>query len=331
MRTIFMSIQFFSIPFCVLVSQNVVGAKVITTFEIVYDNVDTVIVDLPADTPSSFNGVDTIPFRLGPDNKIYIEGTINDEQMIKFIFDTGAEGIWLYKSGLAKSSAIKFHGQSTISGVGGKINSEYSLNNKLQIAKRTWRNRTIDYSGIQLHNSDGGIGHTLFEENVIEMNFDTGVLIIHDSLFTPENGYTKCRLQKRGGNYFIEVALFTGIKRINEWFHFDTGSSGTLNIHNEFVASQKLYGTMKKIGDHSASGIGPAVINFERVILPKLIIGEFELTQIPISLEIPSNKEHLSFGIIGIDIVKRFNIVLDFQHSFAYLKPNSLFHSFYKN
>ncbi|MDP1676075.1 MAG: aspartyl protease family protein [Bacteroidota bacterium] len=284
-----------------------------------------------ADNSTIIAAADTIPFTLGLDNRIYIQGTINNEQPIDFIFDTGAEGIWLYKSGLTKSSTIIFHGQSTISGVGGDINSEYSLNNTLRVANHIWNNRTVDYSGVQMHNNDGGIGYKLFEESNIELNFDNGLLIIHDSLFIPENGYTQCRLQKRNNNYFIEVTLNSGVKKIDEWFHFDTGSSGSLNIHNESIAAQNLYSAMKRIGEHKASGIGQGVINFERVILPKLEIGGYELVKIPISLEIPSNTEGLPFGIIGIDILKRFNIILDFQRSIAYLKPNSLFHSFFKN
>jgi Aspartyl protease len=124
--------------------------------------------------------------------------------------------------------------------------------------------------------------------------------------------------------------LQIGDRKINGWFGFDTGSSGTLNISSEFAKENNLYNSMKKTGESSGRGVGPNTIKNDKVTLPKLKIGEYELSELPIFVEQPPTKEYVLFSVIGSDIIKRFNWVIDFKNNAIYLKPNNLFNQPFK-
>jgi predicted aspartyl protease len=266
---------------------------------------------------------DEIPFTIGSDNRILINGKLNNGEKIDFMFDTGAGSDLLYKTGLKKSSQINFTGQGIISGGGGQATTKLSMNNKLQIADLIWDNYSFQYLEKQADKSDALIGFSVFEDKVVEINHDSKIMTIHSALPKLDNGYKKCNFKKIGGLYFIELTLQIGNKQITEWFDFDTGNTGSITIHNELANEQKLNGLMEKIGESSYGGIGPNKIFLDRVMLPKLKIGGFELDAVPILIEKPSTVENLSYPIVGVEILNRFNMVIDYQNSVVYLKPNS--------
>jgi hypothetical protein len=54
------------------------------------------------------------------------------------------------------------------------------------------------------------------------------------------------------------------------------------------------------------------------------MIGGFSLKNVPIDLELPSDGDGLQFDILGNDVLKRFNVILNYSNGIIYLQPNSL-------
>ena len=81
---------------------------------------------------------------------------------------------------------------------------------------------------------------------------------------------------------------------------------------------------MPEIGSRRGYGANGKAVSNTTVLLPELRIGGHRLTQIPCDLEEPSNGAGLPFNIVGNEVLKRFNVILDFQTGMIYLKPNSL-------
>jgi hypothetical protein len=46
-------------------------------------------------------------------------------------------------------------------------------------------------------------------------------------------------------------------------------------------------------------------------------------------LELPSDGAGLTYNILGNDVLKRFNAILDYKNGLIYLQPNSLIHAAY--
>ena len=64
--------------------------------------------------------------------------------------------------------------------------------------------------------------------------------------------------------------------------------------------------------------------------LSSLKIGKYKLKNVPVQIT-TANKplKDKNIHILGNEVLKRFNVFLDFQHNFVYLKPNILFNENY--
>lgn len=62
------------------------------------------------------------------------------------------------------------------------------------------------------------------------------------------------------------------------------------------------------------------------VLLPQLTPAGFALREVPIQLEVPTKEASPSSGaLLGLEILRRFNTIIDYPHRIAYFKPNKQF------
>lgn len=261
---------------------------------------------------------DTIPFTLGTDNRIHISGKVNDSEELDFMFDTGAYGVILSSYSRSKVN-LQFDGIYRGLGYGGSYADSSSKRNKLSIAKLTWNDVMVSYN--ERESSAGVIGYKLFENKIIEINYDKLLMVIHGAPFKVPLNYAQLDMQMRGRLPYIKVLLND---HISEWFCFDTGNAGCLSLDDEFSIQHDLYAGLEKIGDGVAKGAGPNAIRNILSLLPSLKIGAHTLTDVPTHLELPSRAENIPFSLIGNDLLKRFNTIIDYQNSYIYLQPNTL-------
>jgi len=60
------------------------------------------------------------------------------------------------------------------------------------------------------------------------------------------------------------------------------------------------------------------------VLAPKIKVNNIALTNIPTSILASKNPAGFEINNFGNDLLKRFNMVLDFKNDCLYLKPNKL-------
>ncbi len=268
---------------------------------------------------------DTIPFTLGKDNFIHIKGKINGSEDFDFIFDTGAGSIVLTENGIKKIVNLKFDGITQNIGSGGSKTRQTGSLNNLEIGGLIWFNLpiiSINYNG--LLRTDGIIGDNVFEDKIVEIDYDQKIIVVHSSLPTMTSEYSKNEMRYRTGQPFIELTLINGNKKFSSWFLFDTGSKFGLSINSSFAAKNNLYGTMESIGTRRGKGSDGVTIKSKTVLLPRLLVGNLEVSEIPIDIETVSSNGGLKYGIIGNDILKRFNTIIDYQNGKVYLRTNKL-------
>lgn len=266
---------------------------------------------------------DTIPFTLGWNNSIRLKGRINSSQLLDLIFDTGANGIVLSANALSKQLNLKIDETITGSGIGGTSQDGLSTSNELQLAGLTWPDirLTVKYEGKPA--ADGVIGYNVFDGNIVELDYDKNLLIVQHRLPEKVTSYSKHDLRFRDGLSYVKLSLNVGKKISEAWFDFDTGGAISLFVNNDFATSAGLYGVLKKLGTDDLKGAGPNRIAVETVQLPKLAFGPFELTDVPMNMETASSTNGPAFNIVGSDILKRFNCIIDYQNDVVYVKPNS--------
>jgi hypothetical protein len=295
-----------------------------------YTQISTIRSSYYKDCKGCIISKDTIPFTLGNDNRVYITGKVNGSAPLKFFFDDGADNTILFPSALQKGAKLQFDGSIESRATGGTEIRKTSNTNDLEIAKMKWQNEQVMYVDKQIGEGDGTIGYDVFEDKIIEMDYDKQLMIIHDASFKMSKEYTKFAMQLNGG----EVPSITGTLINNETkytadFLFDMGATGCLFLNQGFLKKNNLYGTMETIGEAQTTGAGSGVTKTTRAILCGFIFGNYTFKKVPINLENPAEHDP-GTGVLGMDILKRFHTIIDYQNNVIYLEPNRLINSPYK-
>jgi hypothetical protein len=298
-----------------------------------YTQINTGVKEIPSIEPKLFyttikNNVspDTIPFRLGSNSYIHLKGRVNNSDTLDFIFDTGAGICVMTTSLINKKVKMQLNGSQMNAGSDGAEAVPISQKNKLEIAHLVWNNvpfLSIDYKNFPF---EAVLGWVAFEDKIVEIDYEKNRMIIHTTLPKISDAYSKVEMKLIGGIPYIKCRLMANGKESEAWFDFDSGSDGTLFIGQKLAADNGLNGTLESIGTSKIRGSSGKSIQQAMVLLPKLKIGNFEMYQLPMSIngEDPAgagNNEN-----IGNVILKRFNTILDISNNAIYLKPNRLFY-----
>jgi len=295
-----------------------------------YTQISTIRSSYYKDCKSCIISKDTIPFTLGKDNRVYITGKVNGSVPLQFFFDDGADNTVLFPSALKKGAKLKFDGEIASRATGGTETRKTSNSNDLALSKLKWHNEQVMYVDKQIGEGDGTIGYDVFEDKIIEMNYEKGVMIIHDEPYNMGKGYVKFLMQFNGGEVpSIAGTLINKGQKYTADFLFDMGATGCLFLNQGFLKKNRLYGTMETIGEAQTTGAGSGVTKTIRALLPGFIFGNYTFKQVPVNLE-NSSEHDPGTGVLGMDILKRFHTIIDYQNNVIYLKPNRLVNSPYK-
>jgi len=267
---------------------------------------------------------DTIPFTFGKGNKIHLQGSINGSQLLDLMFDTGASTTVLYPSAKEKGVKLAFDGTTENAGVGGSSTRQTSSRNKIQIGQLIWERESVLFVEQQADKADGIIGFNLFSDKILEIDYDHKRIIVHDRPFTVEPGYSKLKLSYSGYLARFPATVMKGSTPQTALFVFDSGSDGSIGLDPAFAKRNGLPGDMEELGTSTSHGVGSGSFQNKIVLLPELKIGNSLLTHVPMTVPMPEGNEFTSDNVFGMDVMRRFNTIIDYQQNWLYLKPNSL-------
>lgn len=258
---------------------------------------------------------DSIPFFVNRYNTNFLNVIFDTTDSLILNFDTGATEVALTNDALTH----KFKSRPKL------YNTDYSLRIGSKLYKSTVHD--IEMAGYE---TDGLLGWDNFNGMIVELNYDDNKLIVHSKMpkqILQDKAYELFEIRYIDNRPFIESKLEqSGIKTRN-WFLFDLGytktvmlDSGLLNEAHFPTSDMKVFNTVIM---HGVSGNKIPVITAD---LNLLTIGNFKLKNVPVQVRQHANPMHgLNIHILGNDILKRFNTVLDFQKNVLYLKPNKLY------
>ncbi|MDD7888280.1 pepsin/retropepsin-like aspartic protease family protein [Flavivirga sp. 57AJ16] len=261
---------------------------------------------------------DTLSFILGDNDKIYLKGRINDSQLLDIQFDLGNGGTIIKKSSVEKVK-MEFDETITLHNSDGTNQVPAASTNSLEIGNLVWDSVKIAVADNMTYREDLIVGNSLFKNKIIEIDYDQKILVIHDTLPHLNSSYSKHNIIRDGGTIpFIEGSLTFQGKTQKGWMMFDTGAYTSILNSSDVSTTNKMLGELKKM-----IGID------NKAFIPKLSIGSYEFSGFNyVAQKMDGNGLHL---ILGNDLLKRFNFILDNRNGHIYLKPNSLTPDSYRN
>jgi hypothetical protein len=177
-------------------------------------------------------------------------------------------------------------------------------------------------------NADGTIGYDVFENKILEIDFTRSVMIVRDR--NPNvASYTPFPMILDGKEVpSIAATLVAEGSLIPRPLLFDMGATGCVFLNYETAKENHLFENLQMAGSGNRTGAGAGAQKTALAILPELRLGPYVLKNVPINMALRASNEKTEE--LGMDVITRFNLVLNFPRSVIYMKPNGLFDAPYR-
>jgi len=266
-----------------------------------------------------------IPFKLTEYNNISIQATLNEKDTVNLMFHTAANSITLIEDATKKIKSLNFNKNTEgVQSWGGETNSSrLSENNSIQIGELKFKGISIwenKYSGPQ---TDGKFGIDLFKDKVLKLDFERNILVISSLLPNEARRYQKLKLVFEDEMMFLEASFkINNVVKKNR-FLIHTGYSGDFLFDDKFASDNQMGENLKIIGEKELKDSYGNVLKTMKAIIPSLKIGTIKLVNVPVGFFTGAiGRQKMS--VMGGDILKRFNMIIDSKREYIYLKANKL-------
>jgi hypothetical protein len=264
---------------------------------------------------------------------IILQGQFNSfKDTLNFILDTGSGGISL-DSATADYFGLKgTPSNRTIRGIAGIRNVSFLNNSTLHLPGLTIDSLNFhinDYSiltAVYGEKIDGIIGYSVFSRYIIKVDYDSSKLEF----------WTKGVYKYPRGGFLLKPVINTipvqqlrvkDEKTINARFLYDMGAGLNMMLSTDFLNDSSLLSKKRKLYTKEAEGLG-GKIDMAMTVIKEIRLGPYRFRNVPVYVFNDTfNITSYPFlgGLIGNDILRRFNVILNYDRRDIYLVPNSHF------
>lgn len=253
-----------------------------------------------------------------------VQAVLNKKDTVHLMFHTAASAVTLIEATTQRLNSLHFEGTDTVKSWGGASNfSRFSRNNVLQIGQMEWTGVPIGENKNSGQFTDGKFGTDLFQNKVIEIDFEKGVIKVLAALPANTRKYEKLKLTFDNDMLFLEAECQIGKATFKNKFLIHSGYAGAILFDDKFASETNIGENLPIISTKELKDSYGNVLKTQKAILPTLKIGNAALSDVPVGFfQGAIGRQKMS--VMGGDILKRFNIIIDAQREYVYLKPNKL-------
>lgn len=254
----------------------------------------------------------------------------NFPDSLNFIFDTGCGGVSLDSTTCVHFKLTPTLSPNMIRGIAGTWHQRILQNRSLAIGNITLDSLMMQVNDYDILSTvygvkiDGIIGYSFFSRYLVWVNYDSSMMDI----------YTKGPVKYPKGGFLLHPRVFglpmlqgslADARNINSRFYFDTGAGLCLLFSSEFTADSAVFAPRrKKPVPTQGAGLGGKT-DMQLTILKKFSLGPFHFRQIP-TYVFDDSYDVTSYpqlgGLIGNDLLRRFNLIVNYTRSEIYIIPN---------
>ena len=281
--------------------------------------------------------ITTFPFRQLTGGVILIRATINHiTDTMNFILDTGSGGISLDSTTCFDYKIPHSPSGRTINGIAGIREVDFAKNNDLNMQGLTIKGLDFYVNNYEILTSvygikiDGIIGYSFFSRYLVKIDFDSTNIKVYEqgSIRYPSGGYL---LHPLFTALPIQQLRIKDARVVNDNFYIDTGAGLSFLLSKDFVDDSAFILKTRVPVPVEAQGLGGKKIMMITVI-KEVKIGPFSFRRVPTHiLDDEYNVTSYPYlgGLIGNDILRRFNIIFNYHKREIHLIPNSHYHDLF--
>jgi hypothetical protein len=279
--------------------------------------------------------ITSFPFRQYYGGVVVILARLNNvPDTLQFILDTGSAGISLDTNTCVRLGIKLTPSDRIVRGLGGTKQVSFAMDRTLILPGLEVDSLNFHINDYELISQvyglqvDGIIGHSLLSRYIVNVDYDKEVINIYSK---GKFSYPKGGLLLKPSLTLIPIIsapLRNGKAQTNNRYYFDTGAGMCLLLSNQFVKDSGLLSSRKrqrKIIQTEAQGLG-GKMEMHITTIQEFKIGNYSFRNVPVYLfDDKTNITAYPFlgGMIGNDLLRRFNLFLNYPKKEIYLQPNT--------
>lgn len=274
-----------------------------------------------------------IPFSMNENGLMQIELHINKKKVSRFILDTGAsvtvldDDIFSQLNLNLQEETFESIGASSVTSDGRKTEKQQiTITEKVVLKSIELHVRDLAHLG----EINGIIGFDLYRKFVIKTNFDTQKITFYEHKGQPDTkGYKAVKFVE---SYCTPEVKATFVLENGEILSgkafFDTGNVAyPLIINATYKSKNGLRSKFKSLLRSESHNIH-STAQTDVGVIQSLTVGGFGLGEMPVALS-SAETGVLSWegylGLIGLEYISKFNVIIDYHRKKIFLKPNNSF------
>ena len=254
----------------------------------------------------------------------------NFNDTLNFILDTGSGGISLDSATVDYFNLRPTPSDLTILGIAGSRKVSFLYNQRLRLPGLNVDSLNFHVNDYDILTSvygekvDGIIGYAVLSRYIFLINYDSLKI----------NVYSNGRLKYPRGGWLYEPVLRTlpvqsarirDARTTQSRFLFDIGAGLCLMLNKDFIEDSAFLDKKRVLFAKEAEGVG-GKIDMHMTVIKEIRLGPYRFRNVPVFIFNDTfnltSYPYLN-GIIGNDILRRFNMILNYAKREFYFMPNS--------
>ncbi|NML19878.1 PDZ domain-containing protein [Pseudoflavitalea sp. G-6-1-2] len=283
--------------------------------------------------PPAAEEITSFPFKLLTGGIITLKAKVgNYPDTLNFILDTGSGGISLDSTTTDKLKINSTLSDRTIRGIAGVRQVKFVYNEALHLPGLKVDSLNFHVNDYTVLTSaygekiDGIIGYSFFNRYIVKIDYDSSRIFVltRGSLKYPKGGFL---LKTLLVNIPILQTEIRDDRDVLSRFYFDTGAGMCLLLSSDFVQDSSVVKPRRRWYATQAEGLGGKA-PMRQGVIKQVKLGPFKFRNVPTYIfEDEYNVTSYPYlgGLVGNDLLRRFNLIINYERREIFMTPNSHF------
>ena len=271
------------------------------------------------------------PFKLLTGGIISVRSRLsNFPDTLTFILDTGSGGISLDSSTADYLKLQPVLSDRTIRGIAGVRRVYFAYKQTLHLPDLSVASLDFHINDYDVLTSaygekiDGIIGLSFLSRYIVGIDYDSLKLSVYTkgTIKYPRGGFL---LKPQIQTIPIMTANLKDNRPLESRFYFDTGAGMCLLLSADFVSDSNFIKPKRKWYATQAEGLGGKA-PMKQGVIKQLQVGPYRFKNVPTYIfddEFNVTQYPALAGLIGNDLLRRFNLIINYERRDIYMIPNS--------
>lgn len=273
------------------------------------------------------------PFTQYSGGVMVVRALLNDiPDTLNFVLDTGSGGISLDSTTCAELKIPIRPSDTVITGMGNSHKVSFAFNQSLLLPGLTIKGLNFHINDYDVLTSvygekiDGIIGYSFFRRYIVKLNFDSLMVEVYSpgEMTYPKNGTV---LHPMFTTLPIQNLQIKDKRKMDFNFYFDTGAGLCFLMSDQFSEDSGILLPRRKPLFTQAEGMG-GKLQMRLTVVKMVQVGRYKFRNVPTYLykdDFNVTAYPTVGGLLGIDLLRRFNMIINYPKREIHLLPNSHF------